>query len=253
MGFQPPAWRSGRRLSAACFIRHCLSAKLLIFYRPTINPPQTGDKGGPVRPERTIHPRGGRQLVTVKKGFSLIEVMVVVAVVAILALMAVPALSSLVPYAELRSDSRHLATAMRMARLKAANSHKPVRVVVDCSKTADSVCVMRSYVAVFSNGQDGGTLGAFKEWALLPGSHHELAATVTVLENDNFNNGLGVDVSTGNSVFWAVFLPSSRMMASHGPFHLTLASTRNTAKRTLAVDGVTGRASLITAQAAQTR
>ena len=174
-------------------------------------------------------------MTALKKGMSLIELMVVIGIIAVLALMAVPALAQIRPYAELRSDSRFVATAMRQARLKAANSHKPVRVAVDCSRRAARVCVMQTYMPVFSD--EAGTLGEFLEWTAASAAPHFFAESVGIQNNGKLNP----DVDTGEDIFWAVFLPSSRMIGSHAPFQLTLASNRNGAARTVTVDGVTGR------------
>ncbi len=177
-------------------------------------------------------------MTALKKGMSLIELMVVIGIIAVLALMAVPALAQIRPYAELRSDSRFVATAMRQARLKAANSHKPVRVVVDCSmRRPEQVCVMQTYMSVFSDGTGGRPLGEFREWTAASAAPHFFAESVGIQNNGKLNP----DVDTGEDIFWAVFLPSSRMIGSHAPFQLTLASNRNGAARTVTVDGVTGR------------
>ena len=181
-----------------------------------------------------------------KKGISLIELMAVAAIVAILALIAVPALARITPYAELRGDARHVATLMRQARLKAANSHKPVRVVVDCSQ--GNACVTRSYIAEFAAPANVNQLGdSFTGWVDMSagGDPYNLARTVTVSTASQGNTWEGKDLSgAGAGIFWAVFLPSSRMIASHKPFVLTFGSNRVAATRTLRVDGVTGRTSV---------
>ncbi len=184
---------------------------------------------------------------TLKTGITMLEILVVVAVVGILAAIAVPNLAQIIPYAELRNEARYLASAMREARLMAANTHKPTRVVVDC---ANSPCVLRSYVALFEDDPaNPGELGRFSRWAGTPsdGAERRLAASVNVGSTSGLNPGLGTTENAGDNIFWAVFLPEGRMIGSHVPFRLTLVSAKNSRRRVLEVNGATGRAAALEA------
>ncbi len=67
-----------------------------------------------------------------KKGFTMLEMMVVIAIFSILALMAIPLTITLIPNAKVRSEAMNMATIMRQARLRAANTQRPTRILVDC-------------------------------------------------------------------------------------------------------------------------
>ena len=152
-----------------------------------------------------------------RPGFSLLEMLVVIVVLAVLTAIAVPAMMDITPFTRARTSTTMMASLMQQARLKAANSQKPVRAVVDCrahkAKTIpDQPCSMRLDMAVFKPD------GTFSEWQNVPGSGRSASIPVDVAE------AAGVTPVSGNpsDVYWAVFYPSSVVSASHEPFQLTV-------------------------------
>jgi prepilin-type N-terminal cleavage/methylation domain-containing protein len=171
-------------------------------------------------------------------GFTLIEFIIVAAIISILALIAAPFLISLVPRAELRNAAGDAATAMRQARLKAADSQKPSRVVLDCrdhSLNRAKPCQARLDIAVFDK------TGQLDRWVEVDGSRLELAVTVGVLAAA----GSTAVAKNPDHVFWAVFLPSSQVLASHDPFNLVFSSDKLPSTWRLSVNKHSGRATLL--------
>ncbi len=101
-----------------------------------------------------------------RSGFTLLEMMVVVAILAILAMMAVPAYLRMLPYMEVKADARAVSVTFQRARMTAANSQKPTRVLLDCTAATrkpvnghpTEPCRLQTQLAVY-NSQ-----GAIKEW-----------------------------------------------------------------------------------------
>lgn len=151
-----------------------------------------------------------------RQGFSMIELMVVVAVIAILAMMAGPALMTLVPYQRARTEARHAATIMQQARLKAANTQRPVRVVLDCSRN-DEPCTFITQTAIYH-------LGAVTGWDQVGSTRHEMHRRVEVelvyAAEDDEGNTIGDGGTTREGLYWAIFMPSSRVFSTPRPFTL---------------------------------
>ena len=172
-----------------------------------------------------------------KRGFSLIEMLVVVGIIAILSVMAVPALMVLVPTAQLRGSARSVVSLMQQGRLLAENTQKPARVALDCRLPAASpLCQARLYSAAFNPD------GTLNSWVEMAESGRTLAQRV-IAEGDP-----GSDMVSGNppGLFWAVFLPSGQMRGSHDPFRLLLSRPGAASGRAweLAVSQGSGRATL---------
>lgn len=163
------------------------------------------------------------RLRSASRGFSLIEMLVVVGVLAILAAMAVPAMSSLLPRYQLQSSARSVANLMQEARLYAYNSQKPVRLVLDCQT---SPCLAHFASAVYDkNGKldeaHVNSRGIRSPWEEVTGSRREMASTVNVAPA---TGSAGVYSGSPDKVYWAVIFPAGRAKASHHPMRLAFTS-----------------------------
>lgn len=144
-----------------------------------------------------------------RAGFSMIELMVVVIVIAVLAMVAVPLSMNILPYAQVRIEAQNAAALMRQARLKAASTQRPTRVVLDCREHASNVrqpCIFTMQSAAYSEGiltgWDTVTIGGLDRHYLL-------------------NSAVTARATTGNtsaSIFWIIFMPSSRTYSSNSPY-----------------------------------
>jgi prepilin-type N-terminal cleavage/methylation domain-containing protein len=147
-----------------------------------------------------------------RPGFSLTEVLVVAAVVALLAMLAIPALSRLPPAQRMRGEAQNAAAFARQARLKAASSQKPVRVVLECPPDRAAPCRLTMEAAVYS-------LGQVTDWVRVPNGGREMARQISARpaaappykgDSDRAREG----------VFWAIFMPNGRIFSFPSPFDL---------------------------------
>ena len=168
-----------------------------------------------------------------------------IAILAILALIAVPSLFQIIPYNRVRLEAFNAATVMRQARLKAANTQRPTRVVLDCREHyqgKNTPCFFQQQSATFVNG-------VFRDWVDIPGTRHL------------FHPRVGVRVVEGNkadkpleAAVWAVFTPASQVfsyfdtLSSKPPFELLFTyddfGTLDRATWSLTLNSSSGRATL---------
>ncbi len=183
--------------------------------------------------------------INIPRGFTFMEVMVVVAVIGILAMMAVPAIMSLAPYQRARGEAQHAAVIMQQARLKAANTQKPMRVVVNCAKhvATGEPCVLLLQSAIYDLGQVSG-------WTDIAGTRHEVHPKVDVLpiEDPGAPGAHDGDAKLAD-VYWTIFMPSSRVFSDPRPSNLFFGATEfktNTPWRgwILSVNSASGRTTL---------
>ena len=150
-------------------------------------------------------------------GFTAMEMIIICAILALLAMLSVPAFMSVVPGFRIKTEASHAATVMRQARLKAANTQRPTRVVVDCRDhvaapvTAPVPCVINMYTAQY----DG---GVFDSWREVEGTRHEMNTQILFI---NKPGGATTDLT---NIFWAIFMPSSRVVSSHDPMTMVFVS-----------------------------
>ena len=173
-----------------------------------------------------------------KKGFSLIEMIIVVAVIAVLAAIAVMAFDKLIPSFELRTSARSAVSLMQQARLLAANTQKPIRAVIDCRPRENAPpgkvvpCMAVLYMAQF----DPNNNGELMKWVKVNGDGVVIGAPYDAdAVNRYMGSSVNIDVSTSggapvrpagspNHLFWAVFFPSGRLAVSHSPMRLEFTS-----------------------------
>jgi prepilin-type N-terminal cleavage/methylation domain len=173
-----------------------------------------------------------------RPGFSMVELMVVVIVIAVLAMMAIPATMSIVPYARVRMEAQNAAAIMRQARLKAANTQRPTRVVLECFDhvgNANAPCIFSMQTATY-------TEGVLTGWDDVPVGGMDMVYIVSPAVTAKAATG-----NTSASVFWVVFMPSSRAFASHVPYEIDFTPTRAAAhgQWKLSVNSSSGRTTLV--------
>ena len=173
------------------------------------------------------------------RGFSLVEVLVVIAVIAVLALMAVPSLMSIVPNFQARKATETASSLMYMARMTAANTQKPVRAVVNCHPT-DQPCRLTLYTAAFlynSAAVPPNKTVSLSGWNEVPNVARYIANGVRVSANPSDRLSGSPD-----NVYWAVFLPKGGLIASsHNPMKLIVRyGDKITPAWAISVDKITG-------------
>ncbi|MDR0881990.1 MAG: prepilin-type N-terminal cleavage/methylation domain-containing protein, partial [Candidatus Adiutrix sp.] len=140
-----------------------------------------------------------------RPGFTLMELIIAVAIMAVLAMMAVPALMSIVPRFELRAAAKSAQALLQQARLKAAHTNRPGRVVVDCRKhAADAKLPCLAYLETANFDATGALKPDPDTWSKVSGTARDLPRSVTVTA------GAGQPVVAAN-LFLAIYLPDGRL------------------------------------------
>lgn len=142
-------------------------------------------------------------------GFSLVELIVIIGVIAILAMIAVPNLTTIMARQKMRGQAMDAMTMMRQARLDAAMTSKPVRVVLDCDSAP--ACILRSQVALYQQGAVDG-------WADMPGKRSVFDEQVRAERAEPV--GTSPDGGTSGNIAWIIFTPDGRAFSNPRPFGL---------------------------------
>jgi prepilin-type N-terminal cleavage/methylation domain-containing protein len=155
-----------------------------------------------------------------KAGFSLMELVVVIAIMGILIGLAVPSLMQQVPRSRLNTESQRMGTFLRQARLKAANTQKPIRVAINCighfATPDDNIpCSAKMETAIYSDG-------VMDSWGPVRDGLIELNAKINIQARTVRDPGTGnwsptPGSSLNNNLIWVVFLPSGQVLSSFGP------------------------------------
>ena len=121
------------------------------------------------------------------RGFSLVEMIVVIVIVAILISIIVPTYMSVVPRGEIKSDANTVMALLQRARSAASNYQRPIRVLIDCTPatraTSKDPCRLEAQVSIFDEN------GVIKDWKRLPVSDTKIhpATIVTYLRPERVN------------------------------------------------------------------
>lgn len=129
-----------------------------------------------------------------KKGFTLVEMLVVVALIAILASIGVPSLLNMMNRIRLTRATRDVSIALQAARLKAIAKNRKHKVYFVMGTTDSYVLMTCSAGGACSNA----SLGAGGGWA--PDTTTEYGTTKTLADN--------LDISTPSETFQVIFFPA---------------------------------------------
>jgi prepilin-type N-terminal cleavage/methylation domain-containing protein len=144
-------------------------------------------------------------------GFTVIELIIVIAILAILAAVVYPSFSTLMPDHRVRGDVSKLEMLMKKARQKAAAGQKPIRVSINCTRTAGDYCYASMQSAIFDKGEvigwNPGTPDGFK-----------LNSKVKVGQISGLKAS---DADTNlDKLYWIIFLPDSHTLSGPKPFEI---------------------------------
>jgi prepilin-type N-terminal cleavage/methylation domain-containing protein len=144
-------------------------------------------------------------------GFSLLELIVGMAIIAILAGITYAALSRYIPTYRVRSEAKVYDGLLQKARLLAATSQKPVRVVLNCSKAVNDACLVSTQIASYTGAE-------VTDWLSVPNGDHEFHPNVMAAKTQNPSTYDGS--ASYAAIYWTIFMPDSRVYSDPRPFAL---------------------------------
>jgi Tfp pilus assembly protein FimT len=139
------------------------------------------------------------------------ELLTVIAIIGILAAISFPALSRMVPNQKLSSDAKSVDAILQKARLRAATSQKPIRVVLNCSA---SPCWIELQAATYLNSSVSG-------WNSVENERYVFNSSTSVSNSSTTYAFDGASAAPAG-VRYAIFMPDSRVYSDPKPFDVFL-------------------------------
>jgi prepilin-type N-terminal cleavage/methylation domain-containing protein len=158
---------------------------------------------------RQIKPRG------FKSGFTLLEIIVALCIISVIAGISYPVFSRYLPNARVRAAARELDSVLQKARLRAAITQRPVRVVVNCVKNpvVNESCLIRFQIAVSS-----GT--GVSDWTDNPVEMRVLHKDIVIINGIPGSTSVPDGAESYTDVHWAIFMPNNQVFSDPRPFNL---------------------------------
>ncbi|MDR2200062.1 MAG: prepilin-type N-terminal cleavage/methylation domain-containing protein [Deltaproteobacteria bacterium] len=147
------------------------------------------------------------------KGFTLLELIVVISILGILAVVAYPAMSRFVPNQKVSNEAKRVESFLQKARVNASTKQRPIRVVINC---VASPCWIESQKAVYNGA-------SVDSWT--PEGDRRYFNTMVSLVNSTTTGGRdGAREVPG--VRYAIYMPDGRVYSDPRPFDIFLFSNQ---------------------------
>ncbi|MDR2300522.1 MAG: prepilin-type N-terminal cleavage/methylation domain-containing protein [Deltaproteobacteria bacterium] len=151
----------------------------------------------------------GRRPDDAKRGFSLIEIVIVIAITAIIIGIAVPSIGYYLKSSRIRTEARYLESIFQRGRMMAVVNQKPVRVVLDCVNSPATSCKIRLEVAKYTGA-------GVDSWETAHAYSRTLNDNVGVIKTEASAPFDGAAVVS--NLYWAIFMPDSHVYSNPRPF-----------------------------------
>jgi Tfp pilus assembly protein FimT len=141
-----------------------------------------------------------------------LELLVIMGIVAVLSMIAFPFLTDYLADSRARTEARSVDSAFQRARMMAAITQRPVRVVLNCTRAVAPACVLNLQTALYSG-------------VLVSGWNNEITYRREMHEKVEVEAATGPGTSHDGSattpgIHWAIFMPDSRVFSDPRPLSL---------------------------------